>query len=179
MRARPRRSPRRSTARCGSQANPQQTLDAFVQSREHPKPSVSGVRRGNCPPIRRSRSAPRSDGCRTGSSTSRPCRRSGLRFPVRSMEIRWETSCFHPDLRPTSTRSGSAFCPVSSAIALMLLTGTIAYFTAGTVIDALRSSSDGLTRMRPGTTTPDRGIGAAGDTQGLRRGQRTRAHAVA
>src|SRR6478735_5347088 len=32
----------------------------------------------------------------------------------------------------------------------MLLTGTIAYFTAGTVIDALRGLGEGLTRMRTG-----------------------------
>lgn len=39
---------------------------------------------------------------------------------------------------------------VSSVIALMLVTSTIAYFTAGTVVEALRNLGEGLTRMRTG-----------------------------
>ena len=39
---------------------------------------------------------------------------------------------------------------VTSAIVLMLLTGTIAYFTAGTVVVALEDLGEGLTRMRRG-----------------------------
>jgi two-component system, NarL family, sensor histidine kinase UhpB len=58
---------------------------------------------------------------------------------------------FAPDLTVDIYEKWIGFLAlVSSAIALMLLTGTIAYFTAGSVIEALRSLGEGLTRMRTG-----------------------------
>jgi two-component system sensor histidine kinase UhpB len=58
---------------------------------------------------------------------------------------------FAPDLTADIYEKWIGFLAlVSSAIALMLLTGTIAYFTAGSVIEALRSLGEGLTRMRTG-----------------------------
>jgi two-component system, NarL family, sensor histidine kinase UhpB len=58
---------------------------------------------------------------------------------------------FSPDLAADIYEKWIGFLAlVSSAIALMLLTSTIAYFTAGNVLDALRSLAEGLTRMRTG-----------------------------
>ena len=52
---------------------------------------------------------------------------------------------FAPDLTADIYEKWIGFLAlVSSAIALMLLTGTIAYFTAGSVIEALRSLGEGL-----------------------------------
>jgi two-component system sensor histidine kinase UhpB len=58
---------------------------------------------------------------------------------------------FSPDLAAEIYEKWIGFLAiVSSAIALMVLTGTIAYFTAGDVLEALRSLGEGLTRMRTG-----------------------------
>jgi two-component system sensor histidine kinase UhpB len=75
----------------------------------------------------------------------------GASFPVRIEGKQVGDILFSPDVAADIYEKWIGFLAlVSSAIALMLLTGTIAYFTAGTVIDALRSLSEGLTRMRKG-----------------------------
>jgi two-component system sensor histidine kinase UhpB len=75
----------------------------------------------------------------------------GASFPVRIEGKQVGDIVFAPDLAADIYEKWIGFLAlVSSAIALMLLTGTIAYFTAGTVIDALRSLGEGLTRMRTG-----------------------------
>ena len=97
----------------------------------------------------------------------------GASFPVRIDGKQVGDILFSPDLAADIYEKWIGFLAlVSSAIALMLLTGTIAYFTAGNVIEALRSLAEGLTRMRTGRLrAPDRGVGTAGDTQEFRRGQ--------
>jgi two-component system sensor histidine kinase UhpB len=75
----------------------------------------------------------------------------GAAFPVRIDGKQVGYILFSPDLEADIYEKWIGFLAlVSSAIALMFLTGTIAYFTAGTVIDALRSLGEGLTRMRTG-----------------------------
>jgi two-component system sensor histidine kinase UhpB len=132
-------------------ANPQQTLDAFVQSlgtseaiRFRPTgaemfaPSPIVVRT----PLGR---VPRWFVDILGLPEI------GAAFPVRVDGKQVGDILFSPDLAADIYEKWIGFLAlVSSAIALMLLTGTIAYFTAGTVIDALRGLSDGLTRMRKG-----------------------------
>lgn len=72
-------------------------------------------------------------------------------FPVKIDGQQVGDILFSPDLAADIYEKWIGFLAlVSSAIALMLLTATIAYFTAGTVVDALRNLSDGLTRMRTG-----------------------------
>jgi len=132
-------------------ANPQQTLDAFVQSL------------GTTEAIRFRRadaemSAPSPLEVRT------PLGRVphwfvdllglpeiGASFPVKIDGRRVGDILFSPDLAADIYEKWIGFIAlVSSAIALMLLTGSIAYFTAGTVVDALRHLGEGLTRMRTG-----------------------------
>ena len=58
---------------------------------------------------------------------------------------------FSPDISADIYEKWVGFVAlVSSGIVLMLLTSTIAYFTAGTVVVALGDLGDGLTRMRLG-----------------------------
>ncbi|MGH6642431.1 MAG: histidine kinase [Bradyrhizobium sp.] len=72
-------------------------------------------------------------------------------FPVRIDGKQVGDILFSPDLTADVYEKWIGFLAlVSSAIALMVLTGTITYFTAGTVNDALRSLGEGLTRMRTG-----------------------------
>jgi two-component system, NarL family, sensor histidine kinase UhpB len=75
----------------------------------------------------------------------------GAAFPVRIDGKQVGDILFAPDLVADIYEKWIGFLAlVSSAIALMLLTGSIAYFTAGNVLDALRGLGDGLTRMRTG-----------------------------
>jgi two-component system, NarL family, sensor histidine kinase UhpB len=75
----------------------------------------------------------------------------GASFPVRIEGRQVGNIVFSPDLAADIYEKWIGFLAlVSSAIALMLLTGTIAYFTAGTVINAHRRLGEGLTRMRTG-----------------------------
>ena len=75
----------------------------------------------------------------------------GASFPVRIDGKQIGDLLFSPDLSADIYEKWIGFLAlVSSAIVLMLLTGTIAYFTAGTVVEALGSLSEGLTRMRKG-----------------------------
>jgi two-component system sensor histidine kinase UhpB len=58
---------------------------------------------------------------------------------------------FSPDISADINEKWIGFLAlVSSGIVLTLLTGTIAYLTAGTVVEAQRNLGDGLTRMRMG-----------------------------
>jgi len=132
-------------------ANPQQTLDAFVQSL------------GTSEAIRFRRSgaeisAPSPLEVRT------PLGRVphwfvellglpevGAAFPVRIAEKQVGDIVYAPDLAAELYEKWIGFLAlVLSAFALMLLTSTIAYFTAGNVLNALRSLAEGLTRMRKG-----------------------------
>jgi two-component system, NarL family, sensor histidine kinase UhpB len=75
----------------------------------------------------------------------------GASFPVRIDGKQVGDILFAPDLAADIHEKWIGFLAlVSSAITLMLVTGTIAYFTAGNVVEALRSLSEGLTRMRTG-----------------------------
>jgi two-component system sensor histidine kinase UhpB len=75
----------------------------------------------------------------------------GASFPVTVAGKQVGYIVFSPDLSADIYEKWIGFLAlVSSAITLMLLTGTIAYFTAGTVVEALRNLGEGLTRMRTG-----------------------------
>jgi two-component system sensor histidine kinase UhpB len=131
--------------------NPQQTLDAFVQSL------------GTSEAIRFQRSGAEIS-LQSPVEVRTPLGRVphwfvdllglpeiGASFPVRIEGRQVGNIVFSPDLAADICEKWIGFLAlVSSAIALMLLTGTIAYFTAGTVINALRRLGEGLTRMRTG-----------------------------
>ncbi|WP_312011074.1 MULTISPECIES: histidine kinase [unclassified Bradyrhizobium] len=132
-------------------ANPQQTLDAFVQAL------------GTSEAIRFRR---------TGIETATPLPAEirtplgrvphwfvdllglpeiGASFPVRIDGKQVGDILSSPDLSADIYEKWVGFLAlVSSVIALMLVTGIIAYLTAGTVVDALRNLGEGLTRMRTG-----------------------------
>ena len=75
----------------------------------------------------------------------------GASFPVRIDGKQVGDILSSPDLSADIYEKWVGFLAlVSSAIALMLVTGIIAYLTAGTVVDALRNLGEGLTRMRTG-----------------------------
>ena len=75
----------------------------------------------------------------------------GAAFPVKIDGKQVGDIVFSPDLTADIYEKWIGFLAlVCSAVALMVLTGTIAFLTAGTVVDALRSLSEGLTRMRSG-----------------------------
>jgi two-component system, NarL family, sensor histidine kinase UhpB len=131
--------------------NPQQTLDAFVQSL------------GRSEAIRFRRT-----GTETAAHSPLEVRTPlgsvphwfvdllglpeiGASFPVKIDGKQVGDILFSPDLAADIYEKWIGFLAlVSSAIALMVLTSAIAYFTAGNVLDALRSLSEGLTRMRTG-----------------------------
>jgi two-component system sensor histidine kinase UhpB len=75
----------------------------------------------------------------------------GASFPVTVEGKQAGDIVFSPDLSADIYEKWIGFLAlVSSGIVLMLLTSTIAYFTAGTVVKALANLGDGLTRMRMG-----------------------------
>ena len=128
-------------------ANPQQTLDAFVQSLG----TSEGIRFRRTPgePPARSRAPPERVPNWFVDLLGLP--EIGASFPVSIDGKSVGDILFLPDLSADIYEKWVGFLAlVSSAIALMLLTGTIAYFTAGTSIEALRNLADGLTRMRSG-----------------------------
>ncbi|WP_436215088.1 histidine kinase [Bradyrhizobium sp. LjRoot220] len=134
-----------------SSNNPQQTLDAFAQALG----TSEGIR------FRRS-----------GSEMSTPSPvevrtplgrvphwfvdllglpETGASFPVRIGATQVGDIVSAPDLSADIYEKWVGFLAlVSSVSVLMLVTGTIAYLTAGTVVDALRRLGEGLTRMRSG-----------------------------
>jgi len=132
-------------------ANPQQTLDAFVQSL-----GTSEAIRFRRTGAEISAHSPLEVRTPLGRVPHWFVDLLGLpeisaAFPVKIDGKQVGDILFSPDLTADIYEKWIGFLAlVSSAIALMLLTGTIAYFTAGTVIDALRSLSEGLTRMRTG-----------------------------
>ena len=131
--------------------NPEQTLDAFVQSL------------GTSEAIRFRRTGTET-AARSPIEVRTPLGRVphwfvdllrlpeiGASFPVKIDGKQVGDILFAPDLAADIYEKWIGFLAlVSSAIALMLLTGSIAYFTAGNVVDALRSLGEGLTRMRTG-----------------------------
>jgi two-component system, NarL family, sensor histidine kinase UhpB len=131
--------------------NPEQTLDAFVQSL------------GTSEAIRFRRTGTET-AARSPIEVRTPLGRVphwfvdllrlpeiGASFPVKIDGKQVGDILFSPDLAADIYEKWIGFLAlVSSAIALMLLTGSIAYFTAGNVVDALRSLGEGLTRMRTG-----------------------------
>ncbi|MBN8990819.1 MAG: histidine kinase [Rhizobiales bacterium] len=75
----------------------------------------------------------------------------GASFPVTVEGKQVGNIEFSPDISADLYEKWIGFLAlVSSGIALMLLTGIIAYFTAGPVLEGLRSLSEGLTRMQMG-----------------------------
>ena len=132
-------------------ANPQQTLDAFVQSlgtSEAIRFRRSGAEISAHPPLE------------VRTPLGRVPRwfvellglpEVGAAFPVRIAEKQVGDIVYAPDLAAELYEKWVGFLAlVLSAFALMLLTSTIAYFTAGNVLNALRSLAEGLTRMRKG-----------------------------
>ena len=132
-------------------ANPQQTLDAFVQSlgtSEAIRFRRSGTETAAHAPVE----------VRTPLGRV-PHRFVGLlglpeigaSFPVRIDGKQVGDILFAPGLVADIYEKWIGFLAlVSSAIVLMLLTGTIAYCSTGNVLEALRSLGEGLTRMRTG-----------------------------
>lgn len=130
--------------------NPQQTLDAFVKSLGTSE-AIRFRRGGTETPVH-------SVGVRT------PLGRVpqwfvdllglpeiGASFPVTIEGEQVGDIVFSPDISADIYEKWVGFLVlVSSGIVLMLLTGTIAYLTAGTVVEALRNLGEGLTRMRIG-----------------------------
>lgn len=85
----------------------------------------------------------------------------GASFPVTVEGKQVGDIVFSPDISADIYEKWIGFLAlVSSAVVLMLLTSTIAYFTAGTVVEALEKLGDGLTRMRMGDY--ERPIAASG-----------------
>ena len=131
--------------------NPQQTLDAFVQSLGTSE-TIRFRRKGT----EISTHSPVEVRTPLGRVPNWFVDRLGLpeigaSFPVRIEGKPVGDIVFSPDLAADIYEKWIAFLAlVTSAIALMLLTGAIAYLTAGTVIEALRSLGEGLTRMRNG-----------------------------
>ena len=75
----------------------------------------------------------------------------GASFPVTLNGEQVGDIVFSPDMSAEIYEKWVGFLAlVSAGMVLMLLTATIAYFTTGTVIEALRNLSEGLTRMRMG-----------------------------
>jgi two-component system sensor histidine kinase UhpB len=148
--------------------NPQQTLDAFV----HSLGTSEAIR---FRPLGARMSAPLPTEIRT--PLGRVPRwfvdllglpEIGTSFPVRIDGKQVGDILFSPDLAADVYEKWIGFLAlVTSAVALMLLTGAISYFTAGTVIDALRNLGEGLTRMRKGDY--DHPIAASGPPE-IRKG---------
>jgi two-component system, NarL family, sensor histidine kinase UhpB len=85
----------------------------------------------------------------------------GASFPVTIGGNRVGDIVFSPDLSADIFEKWIAFLAIAcSGVALMVLTGLIAYFTAGSTLRPLRNLGEGLTRMRKGDY--DRLIPASG-----------------
>ena len=132
-------------------ANPQATLDAFVQAlgtseaihfRPADKPaSVHPPIEVQTPPGR----VPRWFVELIGAPAT------GTSFPVTVGEKRVGDIVFVPDLSADLFETWIVFLAMAcSAIAFLVLTGVIAYFSAGAAIRPLRNLGEGLTRMREG-----------------------------
>jgi two-component system sensor histidine kinase UhpB len=133
--------------------NPQAALDAFVQAlgtseaihfRAADKPaSVHPPIEVQTPPRRVPRWFAELIGARA----------TGTSFPVTVGEKRVGDIVFVPDLSADLFEKWIVFLAMAcSAIAFLVLTGVIAYFSAGAAIRPLRNLGEGLTRMREGIT---------------------------
>ena len=135
----------------GVSANPQQTLDAFVQSLGASE-GIRFRRMGAETPLHSPvevRNRPERVPNWFVDLLSVP--EMGASFPVNIDGKPVGDILFSPDLSADIYEKWVGFLAlVSSVVALMIVTGAIAYFTAGTVVDALRSLAEGLTRMRSG-----------------------------
>ena len=131
--------------------NPQQTLDAFVASLGTSE--AIGFRRTGAGVTARSPADVRTS---VGHVPHWFVDHLGLpeigaTFPVTVEGRQVGEIVFSPDISADIYEKWIGFLAlVSSAIILMLVTGTIAYFTAGTIIEAQRNLGEGLTRMRQG-----------------------------
>ena len=105
----------------------------------------------------------------------------GASYPVTIEGKRVGDIVFAPDMSADIYEKWIGFLAIAaSGIALMLLTGVIAHFTARSALGPLQNLGDGLTRMRMGDyehLIP--ATGPSGDTQEFAGSQRTRAHAQA
>jgi two-component system sensor histidine kinase UhpB len=131
--------------------NPQQTLDAFVQSLGSSE-AIRFRRAGVAEPAH----APVEVRTPLGRVPHWFVDLMGLpeisaAFPVTIKGKQAGDIVFSPDISADIYEKWIGFLAiVSSGMVLMLLTGTIAYFTTDSVIEALRSLGEGLTRMRMG-----------------------------
>ena len=149
-------------------ANPQQTLDAFVQSLGHIRGHPVPARRAEHRRAFAARGANAAGtGARAGSSICSAMPEIGAAFPVTIEGKRVGDIVFAPDLSADLYEKWIGFLAIAcSGIALMLLTGIIAYFTAGSALAAPAKSgrwphADANGRLR----TPDPGVRTAGDPQ--------------
>ena len=131
--------------------NPQQTLDAFVQSL-----GTSEVIRFRRAGVAEPEHAPVEVGTPLGRVPRWFVDLMGLpeisaTFPVTIKGKPAGDIVFSPDNSADIYEKWIGFLAiVSSGMVLMLLTGTIAYFTTDIVIEALRNLGEGLTRMQMG-----------------------------
>ena len=161
--------------RCASSANPQQTLDAFGQS----------LGTGGVLQFRPAGAAPPAPSAVQPSSTAGKAPRwfvdilavpeMGAVFPVNIDGKRVGDIVFDPDMSADIYEKWIGFLAILvSAVALALLTGIIAYVTAGAALGPLRDLGEGLTRMRQGQLWGAHPAGrAAGDTPKRRGSQRS------
>ena len=138
------------TAHCGCLATPSRPSTRSCKRSGPPKPSGSGARNSRSRPSR-SRSGPRSGACLTGLSTSWPCRMFSASFPVTIDGKQIGEIMFSPDISADLYEKWIGFLALlSSGIALMLLTGSIAYFITGAAVGPLQKLGEGLTHLRSG-----------------------------
>ena len=135
-----------------SSANPQQTLDAFGQSLGtggvHSVPQRGSERSGG---VSRCDGNQGRAGRPAGSSIFWRCRKWRAAFPVMIDGKRVADIVFDPDMSADIYEKWIGFLAILvSAVALALLTGIIAYVTAGAALAPLRDLGEGLTRLRQG-----------------------------
>jgi two-component system sensor histidine kinase UhpB len=131
--------------------NPEQTLDAFVHTLGTAE-SIHFRRAGSPlsadPPVDVRTSLGRVPGWFVDLLAMPDVRAS---FPVTIDGKQVGDMVFSPDISADIYEKWIGFLSlVSSGVALMLLTGIIAYFTAGAALEPLRQLGEGLTRMRMG-----------------------------
>jgi two-component system sensor histidine kinase UhpB len=132
-------------------ANPQATLDAFVQAlgtSEVIQFRPAGITPSVHPPIEVQTPLGRVPRWFVGLIGAPEI---GASFPVTIGEKRVGDIVFAPDLSADLFEKWIGFLAMAcSAAALLVLTGVIAYFSAGAAIQPLRNLGEGLTRMRQG-----------------------------
>src|SRR5436309_2513164 len=132
-------------------ANPEQTLDAFVQSLGTSE-AIRFARAGTTAAVH----SPLEVHTPLGPVPAWFVNLLGLpaigaSYPVTIAGTHAGDIVFAPDLSADVFEKWIGFLAIaSSGIGLMLLTGVIAYFTAGATLGPLQNLGDGLTRMRQG-----------------------------